>query len=68
MCHQEKTTKEQEDGTYIRVKDSESSFNSQVQSIMDSSLSQTHAFVEPINFDEVNNDEGISDMQTQRSE
>jgi hypothetical protein len=59
MCHQEKTTKEQEDGTYIRVKDSESSFNSQVQSIMDSSLSQTHAFVEPINFDEVNNDKTI---------
>ncbi len=58
-CHQEKTTNEQEDGTYIRVKDSESSFNLQMQSIMDSSLSQTHAFVEPINFDEVNNDKTI---------
>ena len=56
LCHQEKTSNEQEDGTYIRVKDSESSFNSQVQSIMDSNLSQTHAFVEPLYFDKLEED------------
>ena len=45
-CHLIKTSNEHESGQYIKVSDTESTFNSQVQDVFDSPLSQTHAFVE----------------------
>jgi hypothetical protein len=45
-CHLIKTSNEHETGHYIKVSDTESTFNSQVQDVFDSPLSQTHAFVE----------------------
>ena len=45
-CHLIKTANEHESGQYIKISDTESSFNTQVQDILDSPLSQTHAFVE----------------------
>ena len=45
-CHLIKTSNEHESGQYIKVSDTESTFNSQVQNVFDSPLSQTHAFVE----------------------
>jgi 5-methylcytosine-specific restriction enzyme A len=47
-CHRDKCSNEHENGDYIRIIDSESSFNNHIQSVMDSPLSQTHAFIEPI--------------------
>ena len=38
---------EHEEGKYIRVVDSESSFNSEVNTIMESKFAQSNAFVEP---------------------
>jgi hypothetical protein len=45
-CHKQKSQREQEDGSYIRIKDSESSFNSEVKAIFESPLSHSHAFIE----------------------
>jgi hypothetical protein len=39
-CHKEKTLREKEDGSYIRIIDTESSFNNQVNEIMSSPLSE----------------------------
>ena len=47
-CHRDKTMSENENGEYIRVNDSESSFNSELQKIMDNPLSFSHAFVESL--------------------
>jgi hypothetical protein len=44
-CHLIKTSNEHESGQYIKVSDTESTFNTQVQDILDSALSQTYAFV-----------------------
>ena len=48
-----KTSNEHESGKYIKINDSESTFNTQVQEIMSSPLSQTHAFVEKAYFKEL---------------
>ena len=45
-CHKEKTLREKEDGSYIRIIDTESSFNNQVNEIMSSPLSERYAFIE----------------------
>ncbi len=45
-CHLIETSNEHETGQYINVSDTESTFNTQVQNVFDSPLSQTHAFVE----------------------
>ena len=47
-CHLIKTANEHETGQYIKISDTESTFNSQVQEIINSPLSQTHAFVEKV--------------------
>ena len=47
-CHKKKTQTEQEDGSYIKIIDTESSFNNQVQTLMDSDLSFRYAFIEHI--------------------
>jgi hypothetical protein len=51
-CHRSKCSSEQEDGSYIKINDSESSFNTQSKEIIESNLAQTHAFVEPLYFKE----------------
>ncbi len=43
---------EHESGKYIRINDAESSYNTQVQEIMNSPLSQSHAFVEKAYFND----------------
>ena len=45
-CHKDKTKSEQDDGSYIRLIETESSFNIQLQDIMDSDLSYRYAFIE----------------------
>ena len=45
-CHKDKCTNEHENGEYIKIIDSESTFNKHVQSIIDSPLAQTNAFIE----------------------
>ena len=45
-CHLIKTPNEHETGQYIKINDTESTCNKQVQKVFDSPLSQTHAFVE----------------------
>lgn len=47
-CHKNKSQTEKEDGSYIRIVDTESSFNKQVQKLMDSDLSFRYAFIEHI--------------------
>jgi 5-methylcytosine-specific restriction enzyme A len=47
-CHQDKTANEHEQGQYVKFSDTESCFNNTVQEIMNSPLSHTYAFVEPI--------------------
>jgi hypothetical protein len=47
-CHGDKCSNEHETGEYIKIIDSESSFNNHIQSVMDSQLAQTHAFIETI--------------------
>ena len=54
-----KTSNEHESGKYIKINDSESTFNTQVQEIMSSPLSQTHAFVEKAYFKELEQDKII---------
>ena len=48
-CHHDKTKHEQEDGTYVRIVDSESSFNNQVKEVFDSELNKHYAFIERMN-------------------
>ena len=48
-CHYEKTKNEQENNEYVRLSDSESSFNNQVKAVMFSEQSNNHAFIERIN-------------------
>ncbi len=57
-CHLIKTANEHETGQYIKISDTESTFNSQVQEIITSNspLSQTHAFDEKVYFDELESD------------
>ena len=45
-CHKEKTSREKEDGSYIRIVETESSFNKQVLEIMSSDLCERYAFIE----------------------
>ena len=45
-CHHDKTKNEQEDGTYVRIVDSESSFNNNVKEVIDSKLNKHYAFIE----------------------
>ncbi len=54
-----KTSGEHESGKYIKINDSESSYNSQVQEIMDSPLSHTQTFVEKAYFKELEEDKII---------
>jgi len=58
-CHLIKTSNEHESGQYIKVSDTESTFNTQVQEVMTSSLSQTHAFVEKAYYNEIQADQII---------
>jgi len=58
-CHLIKTSNEHETGQYIKVNDTESTFNKQVQEVFDSPLSQTHAFVEKAYFKELEEDKII---------
>ncbi len=58
-CHLIKTSNEPETGQYIKISDTESTFNSQVHEIMNSPLSQTHAFVEKVYYDELESDKTI---------
>ena len=56
-CHKEKSMREKEDGSYIRIIETESSFNNQVNEIMNSELSERYAFIEhrvPIEDEEEN--------------
>ncbi len=48
-----KCANENEQGKYIIVSDTKSSFNSHLQEVMDSPLAETHAFVEKIYYKEV---------------
>ena len=54
-----KTSNEHESGQYIKINDTESTFNTQVQEIMTSPLSQTHAFVEKAYFKKLDEDKII---------
>jgi hypothetical protein len=58
-CHLIKTANEHETGQYIKISDTDSTFNSQVQEIMNSPLSQTHACVEQADFKELQQDHTI---------
>ena len=58
-CHMVKTSSEHETGQYIKINDTDSTFNTQVQEIMNSPLSQTHAFVEKAYFKELEKDKVI---------
>jgi len=58
-CHSIKTSNEHETGQYIKINDTESTFNKQVQDVFDSPLSQTHAFVEKVYYKELQQDQKI---------
>ncbi len=45
-CHMDKTHNEQENGQFVKISETESTFNNQVQEIMISNLSSSFAFVE----------------------
>jgi hypothetical protein len=62
----DKTSTEHEQGKYIKLNDTESSFNSNVQEIMGSPLSQTHAFCEPFFFGELEADKQIFCIDTNK--
>ena len=47
-CHKEKTLTEKEDGSYIRIIETESSFNNQLNDIMSSPFCERYAFVENV--------------------
>jgi hypothetical protein len=56
-CHLIKTSNEHKSGQYNKVSDTESTFNTQVQDVMNSSLSQTHAFNEKAYYNELQSDQ-----------
>ncbi len=58
-CHLIKTSNEHETGQCIKVNDTESTFNKQVQEVFDSPLSQTHAFVKKAYFKKLEEDKII---------
>ena len=58
-CHMVKCSSEHENGQYIKINDTESTYNKQVQDIMDSPLCQTHAFVEKVYFKKLEEDNKI---------
>ena len=58
-CHLVKTSDEHEQGKYIKINDTESTFNEHVQEVMDSPLAQTHAFVEKAYFKQLEGDKII---------
>ena len=58
-CHLNKTSNEHESGKYIKINDTESTFNTQVQQVFDSPLCQTHAFVEKAYYEELQQDRKI---------
>ncbi len=58
-CHLIKTSNEHETGRYIKINDTESTFNKQVQDVFDSPLSQTHTFVEKVYYKELQQDKKI---------
>ena len=66
MCHNEKTQNEHEDGSFVRINDTESCFNSNVQEIIDSPNAQIHAFVQPIYYDKVQSDKMIYNIDINR--
>ena len=66
MCHNEKTQNEHEDGSFVRINDTESCFNSNVQEIIDSPNAQIHAFVQPIYYDKVQSDKSIYNIDINR--
>jgi len=45
-CHRKKCEAENEDGAYVKIIDSESSYNNKVKNIMESNLSKSYAFIE----------------------
>jgi len=45
-CHKKKSQNEKEDGSYIRIIESESTFNNQVLEVMSSDLCERYAFIE----------------------
>ena len=45
-CHKEKSLREKEDGSYIRIIETESTFNNQLLEVMSSELCQRYAFIE----------------------
>ena len=45
-CQKEKSKYDQEDGDYVRIIETESSYNSEVRNIMKSSLAYSYAFIE----------------------
>ena len=47
-CNDEIRSSEHENGEYIKIIDSESSYNNNVQSVMNTHLAETHAFIENI--------------------
>jgi len=47
-CHHDKCSNEHENRDYIKIIDSESSFINHIQCVMESTLAQTHAFIESI--------------------
>jgi hypothetical protein len=58
-CHLVKTSDESEQGQFFKINDYESTFNENVQVIIDSSLCKTHAFVEKAYFTQVEEDKTI---------
>ena len=48
-CHKKKTIMEKEEGTHIKIIDSESSYNNKVKLIMESDLAKSYAFIQHVN-------------------
>ena len=48
-CHKQKTKQEREDGEYVRIIDTESSYKNEVKNIMQDPLSFSYAFIELLN-------------------
>ena len=66
-CHKIKCSGEHEDGSYIKINDTESSFNNQAQEIIESTLAQTHAFVERLHFKKVQEGKTIYTIDINKS-
>ena len=58
-CHRDKCSSEHEQGQYIKPKETASFFNSEVRDIMNSDLSQQHAFIEKAYYGEVDKDKKL---------